>query len=244
MNEIKKVIIAADGKTFHVRDLDKDYHCQFGFIKKEDLKKKEGTVVTNTGKKLQLLPASFIDKYSKLRRLPQIIPLKDIGNIVTTTGVNHSSKVVDAGTGSGALACFLANIVKEVTSYELREDFIAAAEENVKLLQLKNIKIKNKDICNGIDESDVDLVTLDIPNPWDAVDSASKALKTGGFLVSYSPTIAQVIDFVEKINNSSFIHLKTIEIAETDWEVNGRKTRPRSQQIGHSGFMTFARKVM
>jgi len=141
MSAIKKILVAEEGKIFYVRDLSKDYHCQFGFIKKEDLKKKDGsTVTTNTVKKLQILSPSFIDKYSRIKRLPQIIPLKDIGSIVATTGVNKNSKVVDAGTGSGALSFFLANIVKEVTSYEIRKDFIKIAEENIEQLQLKNVK--------------------------------------------------------------------------------------------------------
>ena len=182
--------------------------------------------------------------HRRIRRSAQIIPLKDVGLIVAETGVNNKSKIVDAGSGSGALACFLANLVKEVITYEIREDFIKIVKDNIDFLNLKNVKIKKKDIYNGIDEKNVDLVVLDLPEPWKALKSAEKALKPGAFLVSYSPTIPQVMDFVnEARENKHFTYIKTSEIIEREWEIEGRKVRPRSQAIGHSGFISFVRKI-
>jgi tRNA (adenine57-N1/adenine58-N1)-methyltransferase len=151
---------------------------------------------------------------------------------------------VDAGAGSGALACFLGNIVKEVITYEIREDFIKIVKKNIDFLNLKNVKIKNKNIYEGITEKNVDLVTLDLPEPWKALNPAEKALKVGGFLVSYSPSIPQVMDFVDNVRkNKNFAYLKTSEIIEREWDVDERKVRPRSQAIGHSGFLSFVRKI-
>ena len=239
-----KVLMNKLGKRFLVKDISKDMHTQFGYFKKEDLKAKNGRIKTNTGKEFAIFDAYFIDLHKKIKRGAQIIPLKDIGLIVSETGVNKKSKVVDAGSGSGALACFLANIAKEVTTYEIREDFIEIVKNNIKFLNLKNVKIKNKNIYDGIDEKNVDLVTLDLPEPWKALESAEKSLKAGGFLVSYSPTIPQVMDFVNEVRkNDNFAYLKTSEIIEREWEVEERKVRPRSQAIGHSGFLSFARKI-
>jgi len=239
-----KVLMNKLGKRFLVKDTSKDMHTQFGYFKKEDLKAKNGRIKTNTGKEFAIFDAYFIDLHKKIKRDAQIIPLKDIGLIVSETGVNKKSKVVDAGSGSGALACFLANIAKEVTTYEIREDFIEIVKNNIKFLNLKNVKIKNKNIYDGIDEKNVDLVTLDLPEPWKALESAEKSLKAGGFLVSYSPTIPQVMDFVnEARENRHFTYIKTSEIIEREWEIEGRKVRPRSQAIGHSGFISFVRKI-
>ena len=249
-----KVIVAETGKFFYVRDDSKDYHCQYGMIKSSELKKSIGEIVSNTGKKFRIFKPGFIDTYRKIKRSAQIIPLKDVALIVAETGIDKSSVVVDAGAGSGALCCFLAHIAKEVITYDIREDFIKVVEKNKELLGLKNLKIKNKNIYDGIDEKNVDVVTLDLPEPWLAIESVKKALKAGGFLVSYSPTVPQVADFVNKIigadddnvntgNISDFVHLKTVELMEREWEVKGRKVRPLSQQIGHSGFLTFVRKL-
>lgn len=245
MNEIKKILLTPEGRKFYVKDLKADFHTQFGFIKKADLKKKDGTIIlTNTGKEMVLFKPVFIDSYRRIKRDPQIIPLKDIAAIIAETGVDKTSLVVDAGAGSGALCCFLANIAKKVVTYELREDFSQTCRFNIEMLGLKNITLKRKSIYDGIDEKNVDLITFDLPEPWMALEHAKKALKIGGFLVSYSPTIPQVADFVnaaEKIEG--LMHIKTIEIIEREWEVKDRKVRPRSQMIGHTGFLSFLRRI-
>ncbi len=246
MNAIKKVLITKQGRKFYVQDAEHDLHTQYGFIKKEDIKKaKNGSVLlTNTNKELFIFEPFFADLYRKIKRDAQIIPLKDIGLIVSETGINKESRVLDAGSGSGALACFLASVAKEVITYEIREDFIEIVNKNIDFLNLKNIKIKKINIFDNVEEKNIDVVTLDVPEPWKALESCSKAMKPGGFLVSYSPSVPQVADFVNALRkNENFVYLKTSEIIEREWEVEERKVRPKSQGIGHSGFLSFARKV-
>jgi len=245
MKTIKKVLITSEGKKFFVKDTNKDFHTQFGFIKKRDLTKDGKKLKTNTNKEMFIISPRFIDYYKKIKRSAQIIPLKDIGSIITETGINSKSKIVEAGSGSGALACFLTHIAKEVTTYEIRDDFYKIVQENLRFLGLKNVKIKKKSIYEGIDEKNIDVIILDLPEPWKAINSVNKALNIGSFLVNYSPTIPQVMDFVDKIKeNGCFVYLKTIEIIEREWDIEARKVRPKSQSIGHSGFLTFVRKVL
>ncbi|MBI3033737.1 methyltransferase domain-containing protein [Candidatus Woesearchaeota archaeon] len=244
--KLEKVLVSGSGKLFYVKGLDADYHTQFGMVKKDDLRKAASgdSVKTNTGKELFVLSPGFSDLYRKIRRGPQIVPLKDIAAIIAATGIGRESVVVDAGSGSGALACFLANIVKEVYTYEIRPDFFAIALQNVKELGLGNVKVKNKDAYAGFDEKNVDLVTLDLAEPWKAVGAAADCLNVGGFLASYSPTTPQVTDFVSAVSKEPrLMSLKTIEIIEREWEANDRKVRPKSAAIGHSGFLSFARKI-
>lgn len=243
---IKKILTSEEGRKFYVRNLNEDFHTQFGFIGKDKLAKAKGGDIlkTNTGKELFVSEPSFVDSYGRIKRAPQIIPRKDVAAIVAETGIGKGSIVVDAGTGSGALALFLGNIAKRVVTYEIREDFAKVAAENIKLLDMKNITLKNKSIYEGIDEKDVDVVTLDLPEPWKAVEPAASALKIGGFIVSYSPTTPQVSDFISAAaKNKSLLLIRTIEIIEREWEFNDRIVRPKSQQIGHSGFLTFVRKI-
>ena len=238
-----KVVLAKDGSKFLVRDTSKDLHTQFGFIKKSDLAKKDGRISTHKNKEFAIFPSFFIDLYQKIKRDAQIVPLKDIGAIITEAGISKKSKVVDAGAGSGALACFLGAVAKEVVTYDIREDFIEVAKKNIQFLGLKNVKIKNQDIYNGIEEKNVDAVILDLPEPWKALDSAAKALKTGGFAVAYCPTIIQASDFVESGRKKDFAHVKTIEVIEREWEVEQRKVRPKFMMLGHSGFLSFLRRI-
>jgi len=245
VKEIDREVVVAKPRYYFVEDDKKDYHTADGIITKKDLKKKDGSIVkTNTGKAFLVFSSDFSDEFRKIKRIPQIIPLKDIGIIIAETGIGKQSKVVDAGTGSGAIACFLGHIVKEVVSYDIKKEHVDIAKKNVKMLGLKNVKIKNKNIYREVDENDADLFVLDVPEPWNAIGSADKALRVGGYLISYSPTIPQVMDFVNTIsNNPKFIIIKTIEVNERAWDVYGRKVRPKSTSIGHSGFLTFIRKI-
>ncbi|MBI3027553.1 methyltransferase domain-containing protein [Candidatus Woesearchaeota archaeon] len=246
MEELKKIVITRQGRKFYVKNADEDFHTQYGFIKKDDLKNAgEGDLLkSNTNKEFFIFNPFFIDLYRKIKRDAQIVPLKDIGFIIAETGINRESRILDAGSGSGALSCFLAGIAKEVITYEIREDFIEIVNKNIDFLNLKNIKVKKINIFDNVDDKNIDVVTLDVPEPWNALDSCSKALKPGGFLVSYSPSVPQVADFVNALRkNANLVYLKTAEIIEREWEVEERKVRPKSSGLCHSGFLSFARKV-
>lgn len=242
-----KILIAKDGHKFVFKD--QDMHTQFGFVKKEDIKKASpGKVLeTNKGKKLTVLDASFIDKYERIKRSAQIIPAKDIGFIIAETGLESNWKIVDAGSGSGAAACFFAHLTPKgkVYTYDIRDDHLKIVNENIKFLGLKNITAKKHDIYKGIPQKKLNMIMLDVPEPWNVIEHAASALLPGGFLVSYSPTIPQTSDFVEAVKKEKQLtYIKTVEIGEREWDFIGRKIRPKThQRIGHSGFISFVRKV-
>lgn len=241
-----KILVDGEGTKYLFKG--NDLHTKDGFISKDAIiKAKVGTQLkTNKDIPLTVLEASFLDKYWKIKRNAQIIPLKDLGFIAAEVGVANDWTIVEAGAGSGGGTGFFAHLCSngQIYTYEIREDYIKIVEENLAFLGLKNALLKKKSIYEGIDEKNVDMVLLDLPEPWLAVDHALAALKYGGYLVSYSPCVPQVMDFVDKVRNTpGFLYLKTCEIAETEWDVLGRKVRPKSQSIGHSGFLTFVRKI-
>src|SRR3989344_7539967 len=115
----------SSGRKFLIRNPSEDYHMQFGFLSAKELKKiRSGAeLLSNAGEAFWVFPATFLDQYNRIKRDAQIIPLKDMGAIIAQIGIGKNSIVIDAGSGSGAVACFLANIAKKVVSYEIREDF-------------------------------------------------------------------------------------------------------------------------
>ena len=245
VKELDREITLAKERFFYVPDTNKDFITENGTIKAKDLTKKDGsTIKTNKGKEFILFSAQFKDEYSRLKRTAQIITPKDIGIIITETGINRDSTVVDAGTGSGALACYLAKICKEVTSYDIKDESIETGEANKEFLNIKNLTIKKKDVFTKIDETDVDTIILDMPEPYKAIKSVKKSLKIGGFLVTYVPNITQVSKFVEEIKkDDSFVYLRTIELIPRKWKIDNRIARPNSQAIGHTAFLSFIRKI-
>lgn len=243
IEELQKEVTVVKQREFFIPDTDRDFHTDRGVIKKSDLKK-TGRVVSSMDSEFYLIDAGFIDQYKKIKRIAQIIPRKDVGFIIAETGIGKDTVVLDAGSGSGGLSLFLAHIARKVYTYDIKQEHVDIVNHNIKVLGLKNIKAKLHDIYSGIKEKNIDVITLDLPEPWMALPHAVKALKHGGFVTSYSPCIPQVMDFVAAASKiEELVHLKTVEISEKEWEVSGRKVRPKTRMIGHSGFITVLRKL-
>ncbi|MBI4143997.1 methyltransferase [Candidatus Woesearchaeota archaeon] len=230
--------------TYYITETTKDFTTQHGTIKKADLNKKDGAIIkSSTGTEFTLISAGFHDIHSRIKKLPQTIPHKDIARIIIQTGLNKNSTVLDAGLGSGALAIYLAGICKKVISYEIDEQTIELAKMNMKSCGVTT-EIKNKDVYQAIDETKLDAIILDLPEPWKVVKHAKKALAVGGWLVAYNPTINQIAKFNDELsNNKEMMHVKNIEIIERQWDAKEQIIRPVKTPIGHSGFLSFARRI-
>ncbi len=245
IKELNRYVTVSKFYKYYIADPSKDFHTKEGIIVKKDLKKKDGSkVTTNTKKEFIIFTPTFLDHYKRIERLAQMVPLKDIGLIIARTGIGKKTKILDAGAGSGGLALFLASVAKEVITYDIKKEHIEIVKRNAKFLGINNIKVKEGDIYRGVKEKDFDVFTLDVPTPWNAIKTAEDALKIGGFLVSYSPNTTQIQNFVNAINQSPhFSVIKTVELMEREWKVEGQVVRPRSLDILHSGFLTFVRRI-
>lgn len=238
-NSIKRVLLTDDNKYFYVRDISTDFHSHLGIIQKSELKKKHGKVKTNRDKELSIFEPTQADLAKKIKKGAAIIITKDIGYILAETGMNKASKVLEAGTGSAALTIAMANIAKKIVTYEVNEKHYEISKHNIETLKLKNVTLKHKDLSECKDK-EFDIVILDMPQPWDYLDIINKALKPAGFLVTYVPTIHQVMKQVEA---SNLKHIKTVELIEREWHIEGRRVRPKSQILGHTAFLSFFRKI-
>ena len=240
----KKIIIEQNtGKKFLVKDPNEEFHTSFGVINSKDLKSKKTEIKSSTGKTFLLLEPSFPDLWEQFQRGPQIILQKDIGLILAKTGINKDSEVLDAGGGSGSLCLSLANICKKVTVYEINPEHHKVVYKNIALCGFTNITLKQEDIYKGIKEKELDLITLDLPEPWNTVKHAEKALKNGGYLVSYLPNLTQMQKFLASLRGTSFKVLETVELLERKRVINEQLMRPDFQMLGHTGFMAFCRKM-
>jgi len=237
LNMENKIVIDADGKQYLWKS--GDLQTNLGVIKAKDAK--DGLIKTHLGKEMICLPASFIDKLSKIKRGPATLTKKDVGVILANVPITKATKIVDAGTGCGVLASFLARISDHVTSYENRESHLDIAKKNFEFLGVK-VTTKNKDVSLGISEKNLDLITLDLQSPENVLEHAKKALKKGGYLVTFLPNIAQVSIVVDAAK-SDFLHLKTVESIEREWIVEGVRLRPKNMGLLHTGFLSFFRKI-
>ena len=229
---------------YFVEDVNKDYQCSEGIIAKSDLQKVDVIVKSSKNKEFFIFDASFIDSYKGIKKLAQTIPLKDLGFILAETGISKSSVVVDTGSGSGGSACFLARYVKKVYSFDINENNIRQTEENASHFNLKNVVVKKADAYKKLPVKNADIVLLDLPEPWRAIGPSDTTLKVGGFMIAYCPQITQAQQFINGIlEQGNYIHVKSVEIVERDWKIEGQIVRPRSLSNIHSGFVTIVRKI-
>ena len=252
INEGDHVLLYLDRKrTYLVKvEKEKSFHTHKGFIQLEELIGKEyGTGITSSmDVEFVALKPTLRNYIFKMLRKTQITYPKDIALIIMFSGVGPGSRVVEAGTGTGALTTALAFYVRPagcVYSYEIRQEFRETASKNLERANVsENVKLKNKDVTEGIDEQDVDAVVLDLATPWLVVPHACSALKGSGTIVSFSPTIDQVMKTVEALRENAFVSIETVECLMRRMQVMRGKTRPETLMTGHSGYITFARKTL
>lgn len=187
---------------------------------------------------------SLNDFLKELQRLPQVITPKDAALILAYTGIPTNAKIVDAGSGSGFLAIFLAWYCPrgKVVTYEIRKEFAEVTKRNVKKVGLNNVKVKNQDITKGISEKGLDLVTLDLKGCEEVIDETYRRLKKGGWIAVYSPHVEQMIKVLERMQKIGFVEINCIESIIREWQSEFGYTRPKTQGLMHTGWISFGRK--
>jgi tRNA (adenine57-N1/adenine58-N1)-methyltransferase len=184
-----------------------------------------------------------------LPRSAQVIYPKDIGPILIWADIFPGARVVEAGIGSGALTMALLRAVGkegQLTSYEVREDFGKLAQRNVERYfgAAPNWSVKIGDVATELDESDVDRIILDLPEPWQVIEHAWRALRPGGILLCYLPTVLQVKGLVDALREDRrFACLESSETLMRFWHFKGLSARPQHRMVAHTGFLTSARRL-
>jgi tRNA (adenine57-N1/adenine58-N1)-methyltransferase len=178
----------------------------------------------------------------------QVIYPKDIGPILMLADIFPGARILESGVGSGALTSALLRAIGptgHVTGYEIRDDFAARAIANVHgfLGDDVPLDVHVRDVYEGIDERDLDRVVLDLPEPWRVVKHAAEAIRPGGILIAYLPTILQVGRLREEIAASPFGMAETLEVMHRGWHVEGQAIRPDHRMVAHTGFLTVARHL-
>ena len=237
--KIKKVLFCEGHKFYWSSG---DLHTEFGVVKEKEILAKS-KVLSNLKKEFFVLPASLRDNIEKSKRGPAVMLPKDIGLILTLTGITKESEVLEAGSGSGFLASTLAAFCKKVYSYESNKIFYALTKTNLESLDLQNVVLKHQDLAQGVKEKNLDLVVLDLLSPGKYLKQIEKVLKPGASLVVYVPHVTQVLEFLQKARKYPFLFMQVSELLQRDWVFEEKKARPSSRMIAHTAFLVFLRKI-
>jgi len=224
-----------------------EFHTHTGVVHLDQvIGGEEGTTVrSTTGARYTAMRPTLADFVLNMPRGAQVVYPKDLGPILVLADVHPGSRVLEAGVGSGALSLALLRAGAEVVGYEVREDFAEGAVANVRRFlgeaALTQYRVELRDAYEGIDERDLDAVILDLPEPWQVVKHAERALRRGGIFVAYTPSVAQVVHLREALAGTEFEVAGTLEVLQRTWHVEGQAVRPDHRMVAHTGFLTHAR---
>ncbi|HYM91987.1 MAG TPA: tRNA (adenine-N1)-methyltransferase [bacterium] len=194
------------------------------------------TVLSSRGERLLVVRPTLAEFVLEMPRGAQIVYPKDLGAILIGADVFPGARVLEAGIGSGALTMALLRAVGpggRVVSYEIREEFARIAEQNIRrfLGAADTLVLRRQDVYAGIvpEDTPLDRIVLDVPEPWRVAPHAARALAPGGIWLSYVPTVPQIVE--------------TVEILMRPWNIEGLSVRPAHRMVAHTGFLTTARRI-
>jgi len=225
------------------------FHTHRGILNHDDLIGKPwgSQVFSHQGSPFFILQPSLADLLVDLKRSTQIMYPKDIGFILTSMSVGPGQTILEAGTGSGSMTVALAYAVGpqgRVITYERRPEFQSLARKNLERLGLdERVVFKLGDIADGITETNVDALFLDLPNPWDYTQPARAALKPGGFFCTLLPTFNQVEKSLLSLRRERFAFIEVCELLMRYYKPEPNRLRPTDRMVAHTGFLIFARRI-
>ncbi len=247
------VLIDKAGRRHRVRLKAGERHSLHSGLIEHDalIGRPEGVVVTTQmGARLLAVRPTFAEQVTGRVRQAQPIYPKDLGAILVSADIHPGARVLEAGTGTGALTLALVRAVGpegKVVSYEQREEFREAAKRAISETLggvPANLELKLGDIYAGVEERDMDRVMLDLPEPWQAVPAARDGLRPGGIVFAHCPNVSQVQRFFDCLREvRGFGMLEAFEVLQRGWTVRGRSMRPSHRMVAHTGFLCFARRL-
>ena len=242
-----KMILDPRGKKYVLKE-GEEFQSDFGIINADVLDNAEvgDEVKSHLDHTFKIMKPNINDFIDIMDRRCSILIKKDIGQVLAYTGLGAGSRVVDAGTGAGAIALNFGNVVGpqgHVFTYEIREDFAEVAKKNIDNFGITNITVKNQNIKDGIEEDNIDLVFLDLPKPYEIFEDVLESLNVGGWLAVYAPYIDQAKISYRVAKKLGFYDIEILELIERGLEVRTQGVRPKTRMVGHSGYLLFARKL-
>jgi len=200
-----------------------------------------GVVHTHQGEPLFVRRPTLEDYVLLMPRGATITYPKDAAAMVMMLDLAPGMRVLEAGTGSGALTLFLSRAVGtegRVVSYERREDFQRRARENIARWGAGNVELRRGELEGAeLEEAAYDAVAIDLMEPWKVAPAVARALKPGRPAVFYLPNITQVLELLKSIAPLPLRHERTLEVHHRTWDVRPPVAHPDFRQVGHTAFL-------
>jgi len=243
-------VLLSSGKNEHlVMAGGEDLHTRKGII---ELSQLSGIlwgekIRSHLGTEFVVLKPRAPDFFHHFRRSGAPMMPQDIGLVIALTGLGKEDAVLEAGTGSGVLSCYLGMVARSVLSYEEREDAARLAQKNMDMAGIDNVSIEVGNLTEelprlaGAGEM-FDVAVLDMGGAEEVIPLIKSVLAPGGCLACYSPFMEQMAAVHRAMEANGFLNVLSVEAILREQQVGHRGVRP-STRVGHTGYITTGRNT-
>ena len=241
------MILLVHGDREYLREPGSELHTDLGVVEVPEDVESGDSLESHLGEEFRVRALRGPDLFNHLERTGAPMMPRDIGLVIGHTGAAAGDRVLDAGTGTGILAAYLGRLGADVTTYERDAEFAEVARDNMEVAGVADsVDVRTGDITAEIDDlaagEPFDLLTLDTEDAPEVVASAADLLAPGGFLAVYSPFVENSRASVEAARAAGLSAIETVETIQRELTVDDRGTRPSTAGVGHTGYLTFARR--
>jgi tRNA (adenine57-N1/adenine58-N1)-methyltransferase len=184
------------------------------------------------------------DLFTHLERTGAPMMPRDVGLVLGKTGISGEDRVLDAGTGTGILAAYMGRAGADVVTYEQDPGFADVARENMAVAGVGDtVEVRTGDVTDDLaDLAGFDALTLDTEDAPTVVERAPTLLSRGGSLAVYSPFVENTRETVAAAREVGLDGIETVETIQREMDFDDRGSRPSTGGVGHTGYLTFARR--
>jgi tRNA (adenine57-N1/adenine58-N1)-methyltransferase len=243
-------VLLVHGDREYLREPGEELQTDLGVLDVPEDVEPGQTLETHLGEPFEVRHLRGPDLFNHFERTGAPMMPRDVGLIVGHTGVAGGERVLDAGTGTGVLSAYLGRMGADVTTYERDPDFAEVARGNMELADVADrVDVRSGDLTEELSDDEAredlgrfDVLTLDTEDAPEVVARAPDLLVRGGFVAVYSPFVEHTRDVVEAAREAGLADVETLETIQRRMDFDDRGSRPSTAGVGHTGYLTFARR--
>jgi tRNA (adenine57-N1/adenine58-N1)-methyltransferase len=237
-------VVLVRGDREYLRDPGEELQTDLGVLEVPEDVSPGDTLETHLGDEFQVRRLRGPDLFHHLERTGAPMVPRDVGRIVGEVGLEADDRVLDAGTGTGVLAAYMGRIGADVLTFERDPEFAEVARGNMETADVADaVAVRADDVTDHLDDlGPFDVVTLDTADAPTVIERAPDLLARGGFVAVYSPFVEDTREVARTAEEVGLGAVRTLETIEREMDFDDRGSRPSTAGVGHTGYLTVARR--